>query len=208
MKIYKIVLLVLIVLLLTSCRKTVTSDDIAYDEKEDIFVIKNAENKPFSGTFQHYDDKGLLKYELKVKKGKVDAHDLSLELDLNKIYSKQNAEYNDVKTVLVDPTRLYYKDSNLPLNGKIVFINQKAEGNYKNGLKHGDVIIYNEDGKIEEKAHFKDGLVDGEIYSYRKDGSVRSKINYKDGKEHGEQIYYNKDGSIDAKYNYINGERQ
>lgn len=103
MKICKTVLLVLFVFLLSCCGKTISSDEIDYYEKEGIFVIKNKENKPFTGTIQVCDN-GILIQEFDIKNGKKQGEEISyyedgiIESKINYVNGKIQGEassYNE-----------------------------------------------------------------------------------------------------------------
>lgn len=218
MKFHKIILLFLFALILASCGKTVTSKDVAYYADEDIIVVKNTKNKPFSGTIEYYDEQGLFKYELKVRKGKYVNSDTTIKIDVRDLYSEQYSEYIRLEQLLNDTTRVFLKGNDNPLTGNIILTNtskdeldeyyfdfSKALIPFRGGLLHGDFIVYDEDGNIDSKTSYINGIKDGEYIYYGYNGNIRRKAPYIKGKLHGEVLIYGEDGNIEKRENYKHG---
>ncbi len=102
----------------------------------------------------------------------------------------------------------YYKGT--PFNGmaEISFtfngVEIREETNYKNGMKNGEYIKY-ENRIIKEKKSYKENELNGSSFIYDNNGKIISEKNYKNNKQDGFDISYNDEGIINFKYNYKDG---
>lgn len=236
MFIKRLLILVMMLFILLGCGKTVSSKEITYDTDKDLIVIKNTENKPFTGTIEHYDENGLFKYELKVKRGKVVSSEYATKIELSDLCSADYSDYKDYEELFEDTLKVLLKDIKVPFTGKFENIPNKNEYhtlntykdgkqhglyiscyengnirlkvNFKDGKEDGEFIVYHENGNISQKANFIDGKLHGEVIEYHENGNIKAKGNYVDGKLHGEAIWYNENGNIQAKGNYVDGNKE
>ena len=49
--------------------------------------------------------------------------------------------------------------------------------------RRGELVEYDEKGRVTERATYRDGKLDGELVRYMRSGKVREKLKYKDGKQ-------------------------
>jgi len=84
---------------------------------------------------------------------------------------------------LVFRNGLYYKKfTDIPFTGEIT---GQAQGNYKNGLKHGDWVIYYSDGQLQSKGKYIDGHREGIWERYDEHGTIHEFGKYIKGKKNG-----------------------
>lgn len=204
MIIRRLVILVMFMLVVLGCGKTVSSEDIVYSNNEDLIVLKNNANKPFSGTVEHYDGNGVMEFELKVKKGKLLTDDLALELE--EVCSDDFNYYYSIVQLISDETLVYFRSLKIPFSGKVKGSEEgcKYEFSYKDGRRHGETIIYYENGNILFKRNYKDGKKHGEYIAYYENGNLKYKINYKNGNKDGWDFEYDESGKPTSKERYEN----
>ena len=79
----------------------------------------------------------------------------------------------------------YLKDSDTPYTGKsygLYFNGQKsAEGNFKDGKRHGLSTQWYENGQKQMEGNWKDGNMHGLWISWNEDGTELFRFTYKDG---------------------------
>ena len=89
---------------------------------------------------------------------------------------------------------LYYeKFTDVPFYGKVV---GQYQGSFKNGVKDGDWVWYQENGQSSLKNNYKNGKAEGAYFSYYEDGQLSFKGNYKNGKKEGAFVSYHEDGTV------------
>jgi antitoxin component YwqK of YwqJK toxin-antitoxin module len=90
----------------------------------------------------------------------------------------------------------------------------KSKETTLNGLKHGRVMYYDDNGKIEMSGNFKiieiesieSSVKDGVFKYFYPNDSLRAEINYSNGKETGKSKYYDENGElVRIKVNNSNG---
>lgn len=79
-----------------------------------------------------------------------------------------------------------------------------ASGQFKNGLKNGKWITWNENNSIKEKSSWKNGELNGKRYSYDMNGSLVLVENYKNGKLNGKSVRYTPDSTKISHYKHGN----
>jgi antitoxin component YwqK of YwqJK toxin-antitoxin module len=77
------------------------------------------------------------------------------------------------------------------------------QASFKAGQLDGDVIVYDDAGRMTQKSYFKDGKLDGETLLYH-DGQLITRSYYKDGKQDGQYIFYDENGHIKGVLYYKN----
>ena len=71
------------------------------------------------------------------------------------------------------------------------------EGNYKEGVKHGEWIAFHPGGKnAAVVSNYKNGQLNGKMKQYSRRGKLLQEIDYKDGVKHGRFIMYDRRGKI------------
>ena len=65
-----------------------------------------------------------------------------------------------------------------------------SEAETKNGVLHGQKIVYRYDGTISKILKYKDGKLEGLSRAFDNQGRINSKVNYKNGVRHGEAILF------------------
>ncbi len=75
-----------------------------------------------------------------------------------------------------------------------------ASGQFKNGLKSGKWITWNENHSLKEKSSWKNGELNGKRYSYGTNGSLVLVENYKRGKLNGKSVRYTPDSAKISHY--------
>ncbi len=83
----------------------------------------------------------------------------------------------------------------------------KCTMTYREGLLHGERILYYKNGIIKSRESYADGHKDGPTYHYYDTGQLMSKINYVAGKKNGEKVHYHKNGDIKSTTTYKNGKK-
>mgnify|MGYP000987214449 FL=1 len=88
------------------------------------------------------------------------------------------------------------------LHGHSISFSQKdfrptEEGDYNEGLKHGQWIAYHPGGKLPAvETNYKSGKLDGKMKQFDRRGNLLQEIDYKDGLKHGDFIVYDKRGKV------------
>ncbi len=77
-----------------------------------------------------------------------------------------------------------------------------ASGQFKNGLKSGNWITWNENHTLKEKSSWKNGELNGKRYSYDTNGSLVLVENYKRGKLNGKSVRYTLDSAKISHYKH------
>jgi antitoxin component YwqK of YwqJK toxin-antitoxin module len=94
----------------------------------------------------------------------------------------------------VGPKERYYE------NGQL-----REKQNYKDDMRDGTFLSYDEDGQLAEKRTYKDGKLDGPKEWYYENGQLREKDNYKDDMRDGTFLRYYENGQLDVKETYKDG---
>ena len=108
---------------------------------------------------------------------------------------------------LVKRNGIYYKKfSDIPFNGKV---SGRYNGDFKNGLEHGQWVGYHHNGQLLYKGKFNNGKREGEWIFYFDTGVLDSKGVYKNGKKEGIWIENLYNGTKDKKKSgiYVNGKK-
>jgi len=101
------------------------------------------------------------------------------------LFSRCNSIAPENKLAIqTDTTNTYF------INGKI-----KSTEVFKNGLKNGISIYYNEDGSIYQSKQFLNDTLNGKVINYR-DGKKLSEADFKSGKLDGNYLIFEKDDTI------------
>ncbi|MCK4466603.1 MAG: toxin-antitoxin system YwqK family antitoxin [Bacteroidales bacterium] len=122
-------------------------------------------------------------------------------------------EGEDIREVFVDKLELkedlyFKKGDDVPFTGRTLYYfenDQMAEEiNFRKGLRHGKVKMWNEKGIPIVEADFINGEKHGQIILWYDDGQKRSVVNLKKNKREGESKIWYKNGAIKLKANYKN----
>lgn len=108
--------------------------------------------------------------------GKILLESNFLRDELNGLYR----EYDKYGTIIEE-----YQYSNGLKNGpskEITVFGDVEIGNYVNDLKEGLFKIYRKDGTLQQERNYKDDRMHGEIISYDENGKVITRITYRNGK--------------------------
>ena len=84
----------------------------------------------------------------------------------------------------------------------------KCAMTYKEGLLHGERILYYKNGFIKARESYAGGRKDGATYHYYDTGQLMIKTDYFAGKKNGEKVYYHKNGDIKNRTTYKNGKKE
>ena len=122
-------------------------------------------------------------------------------------------EGEDIREVFVDELEFkedlfYKKGDEVPFTGQTLsyFENGQLseEINFRKGLRHGKVKMWNEEGIPIVEADFMNGEKHGQIILWYDEGQKRSVVNLKKNKREGESKIWHKNGTIKLKANYKN----
>ena len=185
---FKNLLILSIIILLSSCGKTIDWDD----DKEYITISFNSEGLtkvlsykglPFNGELVKYfdDEKTQLKERIDYKEGLKDG--LSEEYNKNGQLKKKGTYKEGEKEERESYS--YY------VNGQLF-----SKGTYKDWNLDGLYEEYYVNGQLFSKGTYKDGKEDGQWESYHENGQLRSRGTFKDGNEDGQWEYYDENGKI------------
>lgn len=166
---------------------------IWYDRGDTIKYIAYRENGTVEAEMNTQDDKIVqIKYDTKGNLTHIDYYDKEGHL-----LGEENYKNNKL-----DGERKEYSP-NRNSDGKHILL---SEQHWKNGKLNGVIKDYREtDGVISEEYSFKDGMRYGVSIIYNDDGSVSSETNYKNGVPHGISRSFYKNGKISHESNYNNG---
>ncbi|MFQ3296992.1 MAG: antitoxin component YwqK of YwqJK toxin-antitoxin module [Polaribacter sp.] len=174
-------------------------------------------NKERTGVWKKYHPNKRIRYTGNFKEGK--------EFGVFKFYDITTSEkpvivktfYENSDSLLV---QFYSLKGNIKTEG--VLIGRKRVGawkyfyangtlmskeNYRNGLQHGDQLVYYPDGKVTERADFKNGWLDGVSSKFSSKGILIEEITYKDGKPNGLAKYFELNGNLKETGVYKKGKR-
>lgn len=84
----------------------------------------------------------------------------------------------------------------------------KCSMTYKEGLLHGERVLYYRNGIIKSRESYANGHKDGVTYHYYDTGQLMSKITYVAGKKNGEKVHYHKSGEVKTRTVYKNGKKE
>lgn len=76
---------------------------------------------------------------------------------------------------------------------------------YKNGIKHGEDVLYYENGEMAIYHLYLDGKIHGEYKEYSQDGKLRVSCTYANGKKHGKYQRWNENGILIEDLIYVLG---
>lgn len=77
---------------------------------------------------------------------------------------------------------------------------------YKEGLLHGKTLGYNSNGIVTYERNYYDGYSEGPYRVYYTNGKLKYEENYRKDKVHGKTYSYSKDGILEEERLYENGE--
>ncbi|MDU1912342.1 toxin-antitoxin system YwqK family antitoxin [Fusobacterium sp.] len=178
----KKVILILVILLFTSCYKR-RIEDISKQEIKNGIIYKINEVKPYSGTF-------IEKYE------EDKFHIIQDKNGENKSYYKGGKIRKEVvyKNGVKEGTeKTYYP------NGQL-----KIEIIYKKGTKEGKMKRYYPNGQLQYEVFYKHGEKEGIEKTYYKNGNLRLEIPYKNSKIVGVEKRYYESGELFGEITYSN----
>lgn len=93
--------------------------------------------------------------------------------------------------------KIYYKEGSL-----------LSKINYKNGLAHGNVILYYPGTNIMLlDCYYEEGALNGKYTKYFNNGAVMQKGTYKDGLRHGYYQFFTPEGFVDEEGEYLHGSK-
>lgn len=75
----------------------------------------------------------------------------------------------------------------------------------KNGVRHGEVVSYWQDGVMRAQANYVDGKVHGTARQWYRSGALFKELNYDHGLEQGTQKAFRENGVLYANYTAKNG---
>lgn len=81
---------------------------------------------------------------------------------------------------------------------------KSASGKYKDGIKVGEWIYYNETGKPIQKGKYRKGVIDGTWFWYYDNGQVKREESYIGGRREGLSVEFDSLGNKIAEGNYFN----
>lgn len=217
----KLILLILIMINLISCRERVIKID-EIEERIEITKIleggierilyKKGENKPFTGKIVKDFENDGVSFEINVKNGKKDGVSIAYyypkEIQMKESY-KNGKLYGNRTT--------YYR------GGQI-----QSESIYENGIPINEVKYYYENGQPQvfidyknkiKKTYYRDGALyvevrfldndewkyEGEAKLYYQTGEILGIEQFKKGVLNGKSVYYYKNGKIQRKRFYKDG---
>ena len=90
----------------------------------------------------------------------------------------------------------FKKTSEEQVTGVVCGRRQRQVSQYKDGVPHGVVKWYYEDGSLEEETQYANGKRHGTKREYYESGALQVKANYKDDVPYGEFIQYYESGEI------------
>lgn len=99
--------------------------------------------------------------------------------------------------LLADKLYVYYE------NGQY-----SAIVNFKNGYYDGLTTLFDEKGRLLERAYYKQGVKNGMDKIYHPNRTIKIQANYQDGLLDGEQVVYYADGKIAGRFTYKKGRMQ
>ena len=186
---FKNLLFFSIIILLSSCGKTVD-----YDDEREYITLSNPskgprvlsyKGLPFNGELVEYfdDKKTQLKERKDYKEGKIDGQS-EYYYENGQLESK--GTYKDGER---DGLWEYYEE-----NGNIMDFRF-----YKDGKEVRQWEYFYENGQLEKSGTYKDGKEDGLFESYYENGQLLSKGTYKDGKKDGQWEHYDENGKLKEK---------
>ncbi|CAL2083337.1 toxin-antitoxin system YwqK family antitoxin [Tenacibaculum sp. 190524A05c] len=168
------------------------------------------------GLWRKYYNNGDLRYEGEFKNGK--------EIGTFTFYNR-GSSYPAIVKVFSSKTDTasvkFYNKSRIKTSGKMIgkkrvgkwiyyFSDGKrvfSEENYDNGVLHGVVKNYYDNGNVTEETHYKEGKKHGTSKIYTENGVLIEDVNYENGKLNGEGKYFDIKGVIKEKGMYKDGER-
>jgi antitoxin component YwqK of YwqJK toxin-antitoxin module len=89
---------------------------------------------------------------------------------------------------------------NWELDGNFQVFNREGikiiKGTYKNGLLHGPIIEWHDNGQIAQKEEWHHGIRINQTVNWDEKGNKIREVNFSDGRKSGQEIYWNSDGTI------------
>ena len=217
----KLILLILIMINLISCREKIVKIDEIEEKIEvtktsegviDRILYKKGEDKPFTGKIVKDFENDDISFEINVKNGKLDGNRrvyyMSGKIKSEEIY-ENGTPINEAKYYYEDEQvkknvdyknkiiKMYYRDG--ALYRKVKFLGN-SEWNYE-----GEAKLYFQTGEILGIEEFKNGTLDGKSVYYYKNGNIHQKGYYKNGGREGEYIIYYENGNMEEKTFYQKG---
>ena len=171
------------------------------------FSSKNGEVK--HGFYKVFDGNGKLVVEGEYKEGKRWRGEFEFAVIVNigmvngfaDDYLETQEEPNDYS---VFRARLTYSDGKR--HGKMVGYYEngriEVEGNYRDGQEEGKWVEYYKNGQILVEGHYVDGLEEGKWVEYYNSGEKKREGNYKNGERDGKWVEYYSNGKIKKEENY------
>lgn len=77
--------------------------------------------------------------------------------------------------------------------------------NYKEGLLHGEVLVYYKNAKLKERRVYRDGVKEGKHQKFWPSGKLLVEYNFKNGLAHGSSKSWFKNGMLSSAFNYTMG---
>jgi antitoxin component YwqK of YwqJK toxin-antitoxin module len=185
----------------------------AFSQKTNQF---NANGKR-DGIWKKYYDNGDVRYEGEFKNGK--------EIGTFTFYN-QGSSYPAIVKIFSNTSDTasvkFYDKTRIKTKGKMVgkkrvgkwiyyFADGKrvfSEENYVDGVLHGVVKNYYDNGNLTEETYYKDGKKHGTSKIYTESGILIEDVNYENGKLNGLAKYFDIKGVIKEKGMYADGERK
>ena len=212
----KLVVLILVQVLLANCSKTVSSDEVVFNPRISKVVLKNTDNKLFTGEVKCYDENGLPLHTLKLRKGENITD--SLMADLSFLCKSHGEEYESLWDIVGDSTIVFMADCQLPFSGIFEYnSSQDAEESYffshyrikfRGGKKNGEVRSYFESGKLKHLSTMIDNRNNGNMKNYYESGALRSEENYETGIRSGTSKEFHENGQLKYSIDYIKGKEK
>ena len=118
-------------------------------------------------------------------------------------------EYIPESSLEMRDTLIYKKGSNIPFNGreKARVNNKIIEYDVVDGVRHGEFIIYYENGNFEIKGQMEYGKNVGKWQYFYESGELESEGNYVNDKPEGKWVWYSLSGNVIEEGDYKQGRR-
>ena len=124
-----------------------------------------------------------------------------LNFKISKINKVENGEIISTETKIMNP----HNQSHMKMDS-ITQLPIHEIGYFKNGKPEGKFITYKTDGYYEEKT-YEEGKITGDILVYNNNGKIYSKVKTLDGKKNGEKLIYDKNGKLITSMKFNKGIR-
>ena len=191
-------------------------EKVAYDEVQNVYLLRRDLSTPFDGTCEVCTRGGLLIERISVKMGKRDGVDTSYTSNgcISSVQSYTVGIPNGTFLFFNDTTGMLEREENYQMGKKHGPTKQYYRSgklysslNYNFKIPDGPQLYYFEDGTLMRKDMYNKGVMDGLQVVNGPNGKPISETNYKLGKKHGKTTYYADAGAIIGVENWYEGKR-